>query len=610
MSWIGAITDGKSCSFRVWAPLKKKVSVQIFNSTKEVVPMECDSEGYWTATVNGISGGTRYLYLLDDNLTRPDPASQSQPDGVHGPSMVVDHGNFLWNRCTTRLPELKDYIIYELHIGTYTEEGTFAAAIEKIPFLASLGITAIEIMPVAQFPGTMNWGYDGVYPFAVQDSYGGVNELKMFVNECHRWNIAVILDVVYNHLGPEGNYLRDFGPYFTDRYKTPWGESLNYDGPYSDHVSDYFIENALYWMKLFNIDALRLDAVHAICDMGARPFLQRLSKVIDTEFNQSEQQRYLIAESDLNDSRILNKRDCGGFGLHAQWNDDFHHSLHSVLTGECRGYYFDFGNVDHLIRVLTSNFCYSGQYSIHRKRTHGNDVSSFNTDKFVVCSQNHDQIGNRMLGERLLSITDIERARLAAALVILSPFIPLLFMGEEHAEENPFLYFADHSDEGLKDAVRKGRTNEFADFQDIGKPLDPFSIETFNKSKIDWSKRGSKKGSAMFLLYQSLIKIRREMPALRSCRRDQISISRNAGTECILIHYKYGSNHVACFFNLGKNCSSIEFGLPGTWIKKLDSEVVTSCDENKVQVVIETGETILNIAQYGFVVYELKSPQV
>jgi maltooligosyltrehalose trehalohydrolase len=571
MKTIGPQISGTSCTFTVWAPQRTSVSVHVLHPFDRVLPMEQDAFGYWRADVEGVSHGALYRYLLDESFERPDPASHSQPQGVHGPSMVVHHSLFRWSDRKLCTPQLSEYIIYELHVGAFTPEGTLRAAAERLPALVDLGITAVEIMPVAQFPGARNWGYDGVYPFAVQHSYGGPEGLKAFVDACHRHNLAVVLDVVYNHLGPEGNYLREFGPYFTDRYTTPWGESLNFDGPYSDGVCDFFIANALYWLREYHFDALRLDAVHAICDLGARPFLARLAEAVANEFLQACPPKYLIAESDLNDVRIIRSPGKGGFGLHAQWSDDVHHALHALLTGESRGYYADFGSVEHLHRALRNAFCYAGHYSPARKRTHGNDASGFHTGRFVVCSQNHDQIGNRMLGERLIGLTDFERARLAAAAVLLSPYIPLLFMGEEHGETNPFLYFADHADEELKRAVRQGRKAEFAAFHDQGEPPDPFDRLTFARSGIDWSRRERSPGNGMYGYYRELIRVRAACPAIAPCSRDQVIISRYDDTAVLTIHYVHDIEPAVCVFNFGPADAHLPWNLQGRWNKRFDS---------------------------------------
>lgn len=366
---IGANYSGDGrCEFVVWAPFAKVLELKTLSPQQKIIPMERDEEGYWIADVKNIPPETKYLYVIDEEKERPDPASFFQPEGVHVPSQVIDHNSFMWKDVFWSGINLRNMVIYELHIGTFTPEGTFDAVIKRLDELTDLGINAIEIMPVAQFPGERNWGYDGAYPFAVQNSYGGPDGLKRLINECHKRGVTVILDVVYNHLGPEGNFLRDFGPYFTDKYKTPWGDAINFDDAFSDGVRNFFIENNLYRFKNYHIDALRLDAIHAIYDMSARHILEELSERV-MELSQIRGRKfYLIAESDLNDSRIIRPLELGGYGIDAQWCDDFHHSVHCILTGERDGYYADFGKIEHLVKAMREGFVYSGQYSIFRKR--------------------------------------------------------------------------------------------------------------------------------------------------------------------------------------------------------------------------------------------------
>ncbi len=411
-------------------------------------------------------------------------------------------------------------MLYEIHVGAFTPEGTFDAAIPRLDLLKDLGVTALEIMPVAQFPGSRNWGYDGVYPYAVQHSYGGPDGLKRLVNACHRRGLAVVLDVVYNHLGPEGNYLADFGPYFTDRYKTPWGSALNFDGPFSDPVREYFIENALTWLREFHMDALRLDAIHGIVEFGARPFLAQLSRAVRKEAVRLNRPFYLIAESDLNDRRTVTPLEEGGAGLDAQWSDDFHHSLHALLTGEQGGYYRDFGRLEDLAIATSEGFVYSGRYSAYRQRSHGTSSKQIPAHQLVVCCQNHDQVGNRMEGERLSRLVSLEAQKLAAGVLLLSPFVPLLFMGEEYGEPAPFLYFVHHSDPGLIEAVRKGRKQEYAAFRWKGEPPDPQdpdpqNEETFLRSKLQWELRGEGTHKMLWDFHRELLRLRKKLPALR-----------------------------------------------------------------------------------------------
>lgn len=514
---IGAhyASDG-SCTFSVWAPFQKELSLRVIHPQEKNVRLEKDEIGYWRITMDALSAGTKYFYRIDGLKERPDPASCYQPEGVHGASETVDHREFQWGDDTWKGVPLREMIIYELHIGTFTPQGTFEAIVPRLDELNDMGINAIEIMPVAQFPGTRNWGYDGVFTFAVQHSYGGPYGLKVLVNECHKRDIAVILDVVYNHFGPEGNYLRDFGPYFTNKYQTPWGEALNFDGPYSNEVRKFFVENALYWFDLYHIDALRLDAIHAIYDRSAYTFIQELSERVAEFSVQQKRKYYLIAESDLNDSRIVRDRDSGGIGFDAQWCDDFHHSLRTLMTEEKQGYYIDYGKTRDLVTSLNEGYVYSGQYSRYRKMNHGTSSRDIPAERFIVFAQNHDQIGNRMTGERLSSSVSIEFLKVAAGVVLLSPYIPLLFMGEEYGETTPFLYFVDHSDQHLIQAVREGRKAEFRSFRWDAEPPDPFNTETFAQSKIEWNKRYKGHYYTLLKFYKELIRFRKGIPVL-SC---------------------------------------------------------------------------------------------
>ncbi|MCL0035335.1 alpha-amylase family glycosyl hydrolase [Thermodesulfovibrionales bacterium] len=382
---IGAnyLGDGR-CEFVVWAPLIRGISLKMVSPPERIIPMEQDRDGHWKRTVSEVYPKMSYLYRLEDEVERPDPASHFQPEGIHGPSQVVDHKEFNWEDEEWKGIQLSEMIIYELHVGTFTPEGTFDAAAARIADLKEMGVSAIEIMPVAQFPGGRNWGYDGTYPFAVQDSYGGPDGLKRLVNESHKRGVAVILDVVYNHLGPEGNYLWNYGPYFTAKYRTQWGEAINFDGAYSNGVRNFFIENALHWFENYHIDALRLDAVHSIVDVSARPFLQGLAERVKKFSEEKGRDFYLIAESDLNDSRVIKRQELGGYGIDAQWCDDFHHAIHTAVTAENRGYYIDFGSIHHLVTSLRDGFVYSGQYSKHRKMNHGNSSKEIPAEQFII----------------------------------------------------------------------------------------------------------------------------------------------------------------------------------------------------------------------------------
>ncbi|MBN2365251.1 MAG: malto-oligosyltrehalose trehalohydrolase, partial [Calditrichaeota bacterium] len=417
-----------------------------------------------------------------------------------------------------------------------------------------------------------NWGYDGVYPFAVQHSYGGPPGLKHFVNTCHEQGFAVILDVVYNHLGPEGNYLRDFGPYFTDRYKTPWGEAVNFDDAWSDDVRNYFIENALHWFKNYHIDALRLDAIHAITDMSAHPFLQELAEKTE-DFSRHQNREYiLIAESSLNDARIVKAGSQGGFGIQAQWLDDFHHSLRTILTGEKTGYYMDFGKKEQFEKSLNDGFVYDGDYSAFRRRRHGNSSSEISAGQFVVFIQNHDQVGNRMLGERLTELTSFEAHKLAAAACLLSPYLPMIFMGEEYGEKAPFLYFVDHGDPNLVDAVRNGRKKEFSQFQWRGEPPDPQDEDTFSRSKIDISLKSRDHHRYLFKFYKELIRLRQNYPALKNLSNKKLKTGWDNTHNILVIHRWEGSDEMLILMNLNKEETKLSLEIPeGYWMKILDS---------------------------------------
>jgi maltooligosyltrehalose trehalohydrolase len=560
------------CRFLVYAPLAEKVAVRLLSPRERLAPLSKEGRGYHQGVLEGVEPGALYVYRLDGQKERPDPASRFQPLGVHGPSRVVDPGSFPWEeRHWSGLP-LESYVLYELHVGTYTKEGTFEAVIPPLDALGDLGVTAIELMPVAQFPGNRNWGYDGVYPFAVQNSYGGPDGLKKLIDACHLRGMAVVLDVVYNHLGPEGNYLGDFGPYFTDRYRTPWGRAVNFDGPHSDEVRRFFIENALSWLADFRVDALRIDAIHGILDFSAAPFLAELSDSVHDLAARENRRIYLIPESDLNDVRAISPKEKGGYGLDAQWNDDFHHALHALLTGERNGYYQDFGSLEDLAKAHSEGFVYSGQYSAYRKRRHGGSSRHVPASQLVVFSQNHDQVGNRMAGERLGRLVPFEASKLAAGLVLLSPFLPLLFMGEEYGETAPFPYFVSHSDSALIEAVRKGRKEEFAAFGWVGEPPDPQDEGTFLLAKLDPSLRSQGRHGCLWEFYRELIRVRKGHAALSRLSKEDMEVSVRGKENVLLVRRWNGSDQAATAFHFGDSAVSVELPLPaGAWEKLLDS---------------------------------------
>jgi maltooligosyltrehalose trehalohydrolase len=613
MTWrldLGAtIVDSRSVFFKVWAPLADELSVRVLKDGGQEIPLKKDARGYYSGKAQNVRAGDDYFYVVNGQTRYPDPASRFQPEGVHGPSRVVRPEEFQWEEGEWKGMPLQDFIIYELHVGTFTREGTFASVIQYLDYLSDLGITALELMPVAQFPGGRNWGYDGTYPYAPQTTYGGPEGLKGLINAAHKVGIAVILDVVYNHLGPEGSYLHHLGPYYTDRYRSPWGSALNFDGPYSDEVRHFFISNALYWIAEYHIDALRLDAVHGIFDFRARHFLEELSEAVRSLAKECGRQVFLTAESDLNDVRIINPVERGGYALNAQWNDDFHHALHAVLTDENKGYYEDFGHVRDLERALREGFVYSGRYSRYRKRRHGNSSRESSADRFIVFSQSHDQVGNRAQGDRLSMTQPIEKLKLAAGTVLLSPYIPLLFMGEEYGETAPFLYFVSYSDPSLVEAVREGRKREFAAFCWTGTAPDPQAEDTFRASKLSVDLRHSDWNRSLFLFYKRLIGLRRTVPALSHPSKEHMELHCLENEKVLLMRRWLGEDEVFCVFNFGDDILSITLSAPkGMWRRVLDSsEEVWGGEGALSPESIESGSSVMpfTLAAYGFSLYRI-----
>ena len=569
---VGAFYQGDRCQFTVWAPQHEKVAVNLVSPSGRLLPMEPVGSGYWQVTAEDIAPGTQYFYQLGNDIERPDPASHYQPDGVHGPSEVVDHAAFRWQDQQWAGILLDELIIYELHTGTFTPDSTFDAIIDRLPDLQALGINAIELMPVAQFPGDRNWGYDGVYPFAVQNSYGGAEGLKRLVNACHQQGMAVVLDVIYNHFGPEGSYFSDYGPYFTDKYHGVWGSALNFDDSQSYGVRNYFLQNALYWFETFHIDMLRLDATDHIIDLNAKHFLQELAERVAALSQRLGRKFYLTAENDVNDVNILRGLDEGGYGMDAQWNDGFHHCVHTLLTGEQIGYYQDYGTCGQLAKAMKQGFVYSWEYSPFRDRWHGSDSSAFPGQQFVVCIQNHDQVGNRMLGDRLTHLVSFDALKLGAAVLLLSPNVPLLFMGEEYGEDAPFLYFVSHTDANLVEAVRAGRKREFSHFHLEGEYIDPQSKETFERSQLQWEKRNEGHHKVLRELYQHLIQLRRTIPALKKLDKQNLEATALEDQKLILLHRWSAEDQIFCIMNFNQESVSFESKLPDAkWQKILDS---------------------------------------
>jgi maltooligosyltrehalose trehalohydrolase len=507
-------------TFRVWATLPKKVEVQVGGRNH---PMQRGDRGWWTAEVESAGPGSDYGFVLEGAGPYPDPRSPWQPNGIHGLSRLVDHNAFTWTDAQFRAPPLSRAIIYELHVGTFTPEGTFESAIERLEHLVELGVTHVELMPVAEFSGKHGWGYDGVDEFAPSQAYGGPDGLKRLVNACHARGLAVLLDVVYNHLGPSGNYLSKYAPYFNARYHTPWGWALNFDGPHSDEVRRFFCDNAIMWLRDYRFDGLRLDAIHAIFDMSAVPFLEQLGDEVRGLSQRVGRPLVLIPESDLNDPRVLWPPEHGGFSLDAQWSDDFHHALHAVLTGERVGYYAGFGTLADLSKALQNAYVYDGQFSEARQRHHGRPPVGLDGHRFLGYAQTHDQVGNRAQGERLSQLVNLGRLKAAAALVLTSPFVPMLFQGEEWGAGTPFQYFTDHPEPDLAEAVREGRRKEFAAFG--GKPEnvpDPQAPETFLRSKLKWDEVSREPHAGLLEWHRQLIRLRQREPALTDGRREEV----------------------------------------------------------------------------------------
>lgn len=561
-------TDGEA-EIVVWAPAAKSAAILVIETGKKY-PLKEALRGYWHWQTNALKPGDLYRFVLDEEKELPDPASLSQPESVHGASQSVDL-QFDWTDQDWKNHPLADYIFYELHTGTFTSEGTFASLENKLDYLKELGITAIEIMPVAQFPGERNWGYDGVFPFAVQNSYGGAKALQQLVNLCHKKSIAVVLDVVYNHFGPEGNYFSEFGSYFTEKYNTPWGNAVNFDDEYCDAVRSFYIENVLMWFRDFHVDALRMDAVHAIKDFSPKHILREIKQYVNQLSAETGRKHYLIAELDLNDPRFINPLEKDGFGIDGQWIDEFHHALRVTAGGEKSGYYSDFNGIKHLEKSYRDAYVYDGQYSPHRKKIFGTKTHN-SGEQLVVFSQNHDQVGNRMLGERSSRLFSFEMQKLMAGAVLVSPFLPMLFMGEEYSETNPFVYFVSHTDPELAEAVRRGRKAEFAAFHAEGKAPDPMADTSFMHSKLQWELVDQEPHQTMFRFYKTLIALRKKLPALYHLNRQHSEVSSDEKTQTLMLHRWHEDNQVLCLMNFSSDPQQMQLlHNHKVWYKKLAS---------------------------------------
>ncbi|MDQ1626212.1 MAG: maltooligosyltrehalose trehalohydrolase [Actinomycetota bacterium] len=547
-------------SFSVWSPAARDVVV---TTGRDATGMHRGSDGWWRAELPDVGHGDDYTFTVDGEGPLPDPRSTWQPHGVHGASRVYEQDRFRWSDGGWRGIVLPGSVFYELHVGTFTDEGTLDAAIGRLDHLVGLGVDLVELMPVAAFPGKHGWGYDGVHPFAVHEPYGGPDALKRFVDACHGRGLGVVLDVVYNHLGPSGNHLPAFGPYFTERHQTPWGAAVNLDDEGSAEVRRWIVDNALMWLRDFHIDGLRLDAVHAMVDDSEEHVLSQLSGEVDALSARLRRPLLLIAESDLNDPAMVTPRECGGLGMTGQWSDDFHHALHTLLTGEGQGYYADFAADPYLALAgtLTEAFFHAGTWSSFRGADHGRpvDTSRFPGYRFLGYLQDHDQVGNRAMGDRITASVSPGLVRIGAALVLTAPFTPMLFMGEEWAAATPWQYFTDHQEPALADAVRTGRRHEFAEHgwaeEDVPDPQDP---ATLARSCLDWSELDREPHLAALAWYRELLRLRRAEPELADPRLDHVQVRYDAAARWVVVHR--GALRVAC--NLGAGEQAVPLDTP------------------------------------------------
>jgi maltooligosyltrehalose trehalohydrolase len=581
----------------VWAPDAQQVSIQL-EATSATIGLEREVHGYWSVVSRAISPGDRYRIVLDGKDPLPDPASLKQPDGVHGPSDAVDIRSLSPQDAGWSGIPLSEYIIYELHTGTFSEAGTFSGIADRLDLLQELGITAIEIMPIAAFPGNSNWGYDGVFPFAAHAGYGGPEGLASLVTAAHSRGIAVVLDVVYNHLGPEGNYFGSYGPYFTEKYQTPWGSAINFDDAGCDAVREYFLTNALMWLRDFHIDALRLDAVHAIKDFGAAHFLRELRKAVDALEHETGRRYHLIIENDLNDPRYIGDYASGGFANDAQWVDEFHHALRVAAGQPKTGYYSDFDGLEHLAKSYRDAYVYDGQYSPHRNKRFGAPAEHARGERFVVFSQNHDQVGNRMLGERSSTLYSFEMQKLLVAAVFISPYIPLIFMGEEWSEPAPFQYFISHSDPELIEAVRNGRREEFKSFHAEGEAPDPQDEQTFLRCKLNWQLLHAEPHATMLRYYKALIRLRKTHPALRP-DREKLEATADAERGILILKRADADRSLLCVLNFSPDLRSIEKPVGATLI--LDSAAAEWGGHNTLA---DHDSASIQVAAASCVIYE------
>ena len=534
--------------------------------------LTAEERGYHRGVLENVQPGSLYSYRLDGGDDRPDPASRHQPNDVHGPSEVVDPSVYGWDDAGWKGVAQHELVIYEMHVGTFSAEGTFDSAIPYLDELKELGVTAIEVLPVNGFPGEHNWGYDGVLPFAVQHSYGGPEGFRRLVDACHQRDLGVVLDIVYNHLGPEGNYLPEYGHYFTGQHLTPWGSALNYDGNDSDEVRKFFIQNGLYWLTEYHLDGFRLDAIHAIYDQTSKPFLEEWTRAVHRCGEEHGRRPVVIAESMMNDPKVILPSALGGFGMDAEWNDDFHHVLHVLLTGERDGYYNDYSGVTDLAKAFRQAYVYTGEHMIFRGRRHGRPPDNTEARQFLAYTQTHDQVGNHGGCARLSALTSYEGLKVAAGAVMLSPFIPMLFMGEEYGETNPWWYFVDHNDPDLLKAVSEGRRKEFEGFEWAGEMLDPASEEAFTSSRLQHDLKNEPAHKALLLWYQTLLRLRRDVPALRNLSFEQQDVAPFEPEKTLFVHRWHAGSEIVALISFSEQPVTLRLPIPeGRWTKLLDS---------------------------------------
>ncbi|XHH08151.1 MAG: malto-oligosyltrehalose trehalohydrolase [Candidatus Bathyarchaeia archaeon] len=566
---VGATFHKDHCEFTVWAPNAANVKLTL-ESNKQQIDLAKAGKGYWTTKLNQVKPDTEYMFRQDDKPPKPDPAAHFQPKGVFGPSQVIDHEKYVWKDTFWHGLEFKELVFYEVHVGTFTPQGTFLAMKDKINELADFGINAVELMPVTQFSGSRGWGYDGVFPFALQNSYGTPDDLKTLVDECHKQSVAVFLDFVYNHIGPEGNILNDYAPYFTSDNMTTWGPTINLNGPNSNGVRNYFLENTLHWFRDYHIDGIRLDSILWITDRSPKHFLGEINQAVHQYAQEVGRRLYMIAETGYNEPAVLTPTKEGGYGFDAQWLDDFQHALFSQLTGENKSYYIDFTSIEHLADALTDAYVYVKKPPEFRRRQPEETFRQITAYKFVVFSQNHDQIGNRLLGDRLANISGYEAAKVAAGVVLLSPYVPLLFMGEEYGETSPFCFFTDYQGKELADAIREGRRKEFTEFQWTGNIPDPQSLECFTKSKIKWENRSQGLNGKIAGYYKKLIELRRKVPVLQQCIERNLKTVTSQG-KALLIEKQKNNSKALIIANLSNETQTLQVRLDENIRKVLDS---------------------------------------